>query len=140
MYNTILVAVDLEHGEVGARLLQVAKRLASEGGTITILNVVQPMPSYIGVQVPSDVVDRHRRDTEARLRELAASAPGVTIVTALGAPGSAIVDEARRLGADAIVVGSHRPGPADFLLGSTAARVVRHAPCTVVVERAAVSA
>ena len=37
--------------------------------------------------------------------------------------------------ADAIVIASHRPDLSDYLLGSTAARVVRHAQCTVLVLR-----
>ncbi len=36
---------------------------------------------------------------------------------------------------DCIVIGSHKPGLSDYLLGSTAARVVRHAPCAVHVYR-----
>ena len=37
--------------------------------------------------------------------------------------------------ADLIVMGSHRPELRDYLLGPNAARVVRHAPCSVVVVR-----
>ena len=40
-----------------------------------------------------------------------------------------------RAKADCIVIGSHKPGLIDYLLGSTAARVVRHAPCAVHVLR-----
>ncbi len=46
-----------------------------------------------------------------------------------------ILDCADELGADLIVIGSHRPGLKDYLLGSTAARVVRHAECPVYVDR-----
>ena len=52
-----------------------------------------------------------------------------------GAPSAVILGEPERLGVAAIVVGSHRPSFGDYLIGSTAARVVRHAQCTVVVER-----
>ena len=37
--------------------------------------------------------------------------------------------------ADVIVIASHDPGLADYLLGSVAARVVRHAHCSVLVVR-----
>ena len=37
--------------------------------------------------------------------------------------------------ADLIVVGSHRPAMKDYLLGTNAARVVRHARCSVLVAR-----
>jgi nucleotide-binding universal stress UspA family protein len=43
-----------------------------------------------------------------------------------------IVDYAAEQGVDLVVMGTHaRRGPAHFVLGSTAERVVRHAPCPV---------
>ena len=41
----------------------------------------------------------------------------------------------RKAEADLIVVGSHRPAMRDYLLGTNAARVVRHAHCSVLVAR-----
>ena len=52
-----------------------------------------------------------------------------------GHSGRSIVDVAKDIHADCIVIGSHKPGLIDYLLGSTAARVVRHAPCAVHVLR-----
>jgi nucleotide-binding universal stress UspA family protein len=40
---------------------------------------------------------------------------------------------AEKAGADLIVVGSHRPAMEDYLLGTNASRVVRHARCSVLV-------
>ena len=42
---------------------------------------------------------------------------------------------AEEVGGDLIVVGSHRPAMKDYLLGTNAARVVRHARCSVLVAR-----
>ena len=36
---------------------------------------------------------------------------------------------------DLIIIASHKPGLQDYFLGSTAARVVRHASCSVLVVR-----
>ena len=47
----------------------------------------------------------------------------------------AILAAAEERNADLIVIASHRPGLQQFLLGSTASRVVRHATCTVFVKR-----
>jgi nucleotide-binding universal stress UspA family protein len=47
-----------------------------------------------------------------------------------------VLRAARELGCDCIVMGSHRPELKDYLLGPNAARVVRHAPCSVMVVRA----
>ena len=37
--------------------------------------------------------------------------------------------------ADLAVIGSHRPATKDYMLGTNAARVVRHARCSVLVAR-----
>jgi nucleotide-binding universal stress UspA family protein len=54
---------------------------------------------------------------------------------AVGVSWQAICDKATRGGVDLIVIGSHGYGGLDRLLGTTAAKVVNHAPCTVVVVR-----
>ena len=46
-----------------------------------------------------------------------------------------ILDTAKRIGANLIVVQSHRPELTDYLLGPNAAHVVRHADCSVMVVR-----
>jgi len=53
-----------------------------------------------------------------------------------GMPAEVIVDEAKRLSADMIVVGSHgRTGFTKFFLGSVSGAVVSHAPCNVMIVR-----
>jgi nucleotide-binding universal stress UspA family protein len=53
-----------------------------------------------------------------------------------GRPASSIVDEAAGMNADLVVVGSRGHGTiATMVLGSTAAEVVDHAPCPVLVAR-----
>ena len=59
----------------------------------------------------------------------------VAMLSQSGALGLAIIDYANDHDIDCIVIGSHKPGLRDFLLGSTAARVTRHAPCAVHVLR-----
>ena len=46
-----------------------------------------------------------------------------------------IIKAAQDVAADAIVVGAHRPALRDYLVGPNAARVVRHAPQSVIVIR-----
>lgn len=51
-------------------------------------------------------------------------------------PRDALLDAARKSGADLLVVGSHgRSGLAKLLMGSVSAHVVAHAPCSVLVVR-----
>ncbi len=47
-----------------------------------------------------------------------------------------IVEAAKDLNIDHIVMGAHSPSLADFLLGPNSARVARHAGCSVTVVRA----
>jgi nucleotide-binding universal stress UspA family protein len=53
----------------------------------------------------------------------------------VGVPWQAVCDAARRLEAELVVVGSHGYGGVDHLLGTTAAKIVNHAPCSVLVVR-----
>lgn len=46
-----------------------------------------------------------------------------------------IIDTARRIKADLIIMAAHRPELKDYLLGPNAARVVRHSDCSVLVVR-----
>ena len=46
-----------------------------------------------------------------------------------------VVEAAKDLDIDQIVMGAHRPSLGDFLLGPNAARVARHAGCSVTVVR-----
>lgn len=46
-----------------------------------------------------------------------------------------ILNVAREIGATGIIMGAHRPSLADYLIGPTTARVVRHADCSVQVVR-----
>ena len=51
----------------------------------------------------------------------------------LGAPWQSICETARTRQADLIVIGSHGYSGVDRLLGTTAAKVVNHASCSVLV-------
>jgi nucleotide-binding universal stress UspA family protein len=136
VYGNVLVPVDLSHGEVAAHILKVARWLAGSGGKITLMHVIDLPQGYVSVEVPAEILDRHRADLKVHVEALAAADGGVDrVVVVEGSPASSILAQAEESGADLIVLGSHRPGYRDFLIGSTAARVVRHAACTVLVER-----
>ena len=72
----------------------------------------------------------------ARVREVNAYDLKPKIVVEHGVSIYAVIlVTAQEAGVDLIVVGSHRPAMKDYLLGTNAGRVVRHANCSVLVAR-----
>ncbi len=69
------------------------------------------------------------------LVERIGTATDIDTILLKGHSGRAVTDYARKIGADCIIVGSHKPGLSDHFLGSTASRIVRHSPCSVHVLR-----
>lgn len=78
-------------------------------------------------------------DTVKRLEEIAADQipdnVNFDIIARHGTVYEEVLEVADELGVDQIVVAAHRPGAADFLLGTNTARIVRHAKCSVTVVR-----
>ncbi len=139
MYSNILVPIDLAHGDVGEHILKLARHVGGPDAKITILAVMDDIPAFVASQIPEEVVQTHQADVRDRLAALVRSTgAGATVAIRKGNPGAVILDEAEQIGADAIFLGSHRPNYSDYLIGSTAARVVRHAQCSVVVDRSMV--
>jgi nucleotide-binding universal stress UspA family protein len=136
MYERVLVPVDIGHGRVAAHILKVARWLAGDGGEVTLIHVMDRPPGYVVAEIPAQILEGHRADVQAQVEALAGAARGgIRTMLVEGHAATEILAVAEQIGADAIVLGSHRPGFRDYLIGSTAARVVRHAACTVVVER-----
>lgn len=137
MYKNILVAIAPDHDERQEEALVMATRLAENTvSQITAVTVIEPIPSYIGMQMsPEDYSETAGERAMAELRHFAGDLSEVRTVVLHGKPGSEIVDYAERHNVDCIVLASHKPGLSDYFLGSTAARVVRHAPCSVHVMR-----
>ncbi len=135
MYKHIVMAVALDHEHDMAQLKEVTQRLLVEGGKITALHVFEELPGYASQYVPADYVHEFHKEIANDLHHKVRDMPGVTPVVVSGHAGRTIVDHADDNDADCIVLASHRPGLEDYFLGSTAARVVRHAKCSVHVIR-----
>lgn len=134
MYKKIIVALGLEHGH-GERGIQTARRLKQEGGQIIAVHVLAPVPGFASYYLPPDHEETARDETLKAMRLRVGKADDAKLVILSGHPGVTITEYAETIGADLIIVGSHKPELQDYLLGSTAARVVRHAPCAVHVLR-----
>ncbi|WP_296478154.1 universal stress protein [Roseinatronobacter sp.] len=137
MYGRIIVAVDLEHVEQGRALLKRAARFLDEGGEIRLLHVLEDVPGYIAAELPSDISERRRAEAVVELRAMIDPKADIRIAHEVrrGAASGQILQAAEDSGAELIMIASHKPGLRDYFIGSTAARVIRHAKCSVLVER-----
>lgn len=136
MYKNIIIPVDLGHTERLQPMLGVARLLGSADAKVILVNVVENLPAYIAAELPSDLTARSMEDAKGRLEEaMASQGIDAEIEVRSGHPATVILECATDRKADLIVIASHRPGFGDFLIGSTAARVVRHAQCSVHVVR-----
>jgi len=138
----ILVPVDFS--ECSRKALQYAASFAKQfDAEIVLLHVVEP-PVYsegTGLAPTSMVFD----DTTIRVaaakqlaewRNQIASGATVKANVRSGVPYHQIIQSAEETNTDLIVIGTEgRTGLARMLIGSTAERVVRHAPCPVMVVR-----
>ncbi|MGA8203897.1 MAG: universal stress protein [Woeseiaceae bacterium] len=156
MFNKILVPLD--GSEHSRRALRVAQRLASaEQATLYLLNVPEwpPAGDLLGRAVGARPIGASRETVEQAGRQLLehveeAEAAGhglmertqkklgesdvhVENIVRTGLPADVILEEAERLGVDAIVMGSR--GLSDLkglLVGSVSHKVLHAAKCTVV--------
>ena len=136
----ILVPVDFS--DPSEKALKYAARFAEQfGSRVTLVHVIQPMVYPADFGYPPTVVDTLdeavRRQVEERLSALARTAGTDTqSVIRVGQPYFEIATAAKELEADLIIIATHgRTGLKHVLLGSTAERVVRHAPCPVLTVR-----
>ncbi len=58
MYKNIIVPVALDHGHDPAEAIAVAKALLADGGKITLLSVVEPVPGYIATYIPEGQLEK----------------------------------------------------------------------------------
>ncbi len=136
MYKKILVAIDMGHVAEGKTIIDIAAAHAAEGAEIILLNVVEEIPNWAAVELPADITKKSLETSQQDLKAIAtASGMKMKVEVRLGHSYSTILDAAEDLGVDLIIVASHRPGLQDYFLGSTAAKVVRHAKCSVLVVR-----
>lgn len=137
----ILVCLDTSSRapSVFAAALDLARRTKAQ---LTLFRSVGLPPELAHDDVfgvsPNKLVDRLLTSAREDLARYAADVPPELaggIEVRVGTPWSAICQEARELGVDLIVIGSHGYGGLDRILGTTAAKVVNNAACSVMVVR-----
>jgi nucleotide-binding universal stress UspA family protein len=141
----VLVATDLS--ALGNAAVPFAYSLLRGGGTVELCHVherAMPVPGYLPYDVSERLPEGKRAELEGELANLIpAEATRLEIASHVqvvdgASPAGAIVQAARRLGADAIVLASNgRSGLRRALVGSVAEAVLRHADVPVFIVRQA---
>lgn len=120
----------------GERAFRKAATLLDAGGEIILLNVVQDVPTYIAVDLPAELIDNAIDDGRAQLEQLRLKTGiAAKVEIGRGPPAHGILAAAEAHHADLIIIASHVPDFSNYFIGATADRVVRHAKCSVLVDR-----
>ena len=134
MYNKIIIGLALEHG-FSSIALNVARSLIAEDGKIIAVHVSEPVKGVARLYLAQEDVDKAEQTIKNEITNRLTEQDDVEAVILSGHAGRELPEYAEKTGADCIIVGSHKPGLEEFFLGSTSARVVRHAKCAVHVLR-----
>jgi len=136
MFKTVLVPIDMAHLVEGKANIDIAAQHASEGAKIILLNVVEDIPTWAAAELPTHLVDDSLKKARAALKAIAnATGMSMEVIVRAGHSYKTILEVAKENRAELIIIASHRPDLQDYFLGSTAAKVVRHATCSVLVMR-----
>lgn len=139
MYKKILVPVDLNEESSWASALPVAVEYAKTFGTkLAVMTVVPDFGmSVVGSFFPDNYAERAVAEARESLDSLCERFVDgdVERIVSYGNIYEEVIETARTQGVDLIVMASHRPKLEDYMLGPNAARVVRHAGCSVLVVR-----
>lgn len=140
-YRRVLAPTDFS--EPSLKALDYALTLAEPaGGAVRLIHVLEPSSDYLNF----DTLSVLRPDEEASTRcqeelgrlahERRHNRASITCQMSVGRPSAEIVQAAKDFRAELLVVSTHgRTGLKHLLLGSVAERIVRNAPCPVLIVR-----
>ena len=142
LFSVKKILVPVDFSDCSKKALQYAVPFAEQfGARLVLLAIVEPfvpMPEMSTVDVgllDSKLQEQARQQVAELERGLEVEVPVDTVVR-MGNPHVEIVNAAKELDVDLIVLSTHgRTGLAHMLLGSTAERVVQHADCPVLIVR-----
>ncbi len=141
MFKTILLSVDVNDLKGSERPAEAAANLASaEGAELHVMNVV---PDFGMAIVGAYFSATHNKEilaqAKAALEDWAVGrfdgVENVRLHVDQGTIYDLVLTEAKKVKADAIIVGAHKSQLKDYLIGPNAARIARHAKQSVFVIR-----
>ena len=131
------ILVPIDFSDCSKKALRYAIPFARQfEAEITLLNVIQYPVGAVELMIGyGQIVDESKKALDTQWAEIKGLVPSRTVLRE-GNPPVEIVRAATELDSDLIILSTHgHSGLAHVLLGSTAERVVRYAPCPVLVVR-----
>ena len=139
MFKNLLLAVDLNVPGSWKRALPAALELCKAESMLHVITVMPGIDPSISPYFPEDANSKMMKTAKEDLRRFVKEkVPAGVMVKEIVSQGSIyreILDAAEQVGADLVVMASHKPDVTDYLLGANAAHVVRHCPRSVLVVR-----
>jgi nucleotide-binding universal stress UspA family protein len=140
-----MVAVPLDFSALSDGALQRASQMARQfGSKLLLVHAVEPIIQPVEYAiVPAEMEEINMRQVSScktrlgRLQQrLEEEGIRCKVEVRLGRPWQVITEAAKRMRCDLIVIPTHgRSGLKHLFMGSTAERVVQHAPCSVLIVR-----
>lgn len=135
-YRKILAAIDL-HPDADTSTITRAQSMAADNkAELYVVHAVETLSAYGAAyaypsinDVENELSDEHREQCLKEAKQLKIDEDKLIIEK--GAPNMVIVNAAKKIGADLIVVGAHTQHGLNLLLGSTTDSVLHNAPCDV---------
>ncbi|PRY20960.1 nucleotide-binding universal stress UspA family protein [Aliiruegeria haliotis] len=141
MTSTVLASIDLTHPEDQARVLKRARQLADlDKATLAVVTVLPDYhSSFVGSFFPEDHTHKMVQEARTALHTFIAETVGhdreTRHIVRVGNVYDGVLETAKELDVSLIVIGAHKPGITDFVIGPNAARVARYATCSVYIVR-----
>lgn len=140
MYTSILLAIDLHPAcdeQTATKAAQFAKEMNAK---LSIVHAIEHINAYGMAQAYPTVIDLEEQMAKEAKEALTKFSQKFDIPAArqfveIGSPKIVILEKAKQVGADLIIVGSHGRHGLALLLGSTANAVLHNAQCDVLAIR-----
>ncbi|HEY4122596.1 MAG TPA: universal stress protein [Byssovorax sp.] len=138
--NVIVAGLDSSERASGVRDTAIDLAVARHAKLVLVraIGVPTEMIPEQRALLMTNLPDLLHKGAEADLERYAQAVPDVLTLelsVRVGVAWEAICEEAKARDASLIVVGAHEYGVVDRILGTTAAKVVNHAPCSTLVVR-----
>ncbi len=140
MFDTILVPVDPAEPEFSKQAINTAARLAKDyGSRLRLVAVLINVQGFVSSYLPDDFEQKATEDTLETLRKMSKNVDlpegKISYSVRVGSVYHQVIEDAEYCHADLVVMSSHPPALSTYIIGSNAANIVRHAPCSVMVLR-----